>query len=54
MPAASFGGQGGFAAAPEPKQFLYPDAAGHNDTLDLADTALAEGLATFLKTLPGN
>lgn len=43
-----------FAAAPEPKQFLYPDAAGHNDALDLTDTALAEGLATFLKTLPGN
>ena len=43
-----------FAAAPEPKQFLYPDAAGHNDTLDLSDTALGKGLATFLKTLPGN
>ena len=43
-----------FAAAPEPKQFLYPDAAGHNDTLDLSDTALGNGLTTFLKTLPGN
>lgn len=43
-----------FAAAPEPKQFLYPDAAGHNDALDLADTALGNGLATFLKTLPNN
>ena len=43
-----------FAAAPEPKQFLYPDAAGHNDALDLSDTALAEGLSTFLKTLPNN
>ena len=43
-----------FAAAPEPKQFLYPDAPGHNDALDLSDAALGEGLATFLKTLPGN
>ena len=43
-----------FAAAPEPKQFLYPDAAGHNDALDLSDAALAEGLATFLNTLPNN
>lgn len=43
-----------FAAAPEPKQFLYPDAPGHNDVLDLSDTALGDGLAAFLNALPGN
>ena len=41
-----------FAAAPEPKQFLIPDAAGHNDPLDLSDTALGQGLAAFLNSLP--
>ena len=41
-----------FAAAPEPKQFLSPDAAGHNDPLDLSDTALAQGLTAFLNSLP--
>ena len=41
-----------FAAAPEPKQFLIPDAAGHNDTLDLSDTALGQGLTAFLNSLP--
>lgn len=42
-----------FAAAPEPKQFLIPDAAGHNDALDLSDTALGNGLTAFLNSLPG-
>ena len=42
-----------FAAAPEPKQFLSPDAAGHNDPLDLSDTALGDGLTAFLNSLPG-
>ncbi len=42
-----------FAAAPEPKQFLSPDAAGHNDPLDLSDTALGQGLTAFLNSLPG-
>ena len=41
-----------FAAAPEPKQFLIPDAAGHNDALDLSDTALGQGLTAFLNSLP--
>ena len=41
-----------FAAAPEPKQFLIPDAAGHNDPLDLSDTALGQGLTAFLNSLP--
>ena len=41
-----------FAAAPEPKQFLIPDAAGHNDPLDLSDTALGNGLTDFLNSLP--
>ena len=41
-----------FAAAPEPKQFLIPDAAGHNDPLDLSDTALGNGLTAFLNSLP--
>ena len=41
-----------FAAAPEPKQFLIPDAAGHNDPLDLSDTALGRGLTAFLNSLP--
>ena len=41
-----------FAAAPEPKQFLIPDAAGHNDALDLSDTALGQGLIAFLNSLP--
>ena len=43
-----------FAAAPKPKQFLYPDAPGHNDVLDLADRALGAGLVNFLNRLPGN
>ena len=43
-----------FAAAPEPKQFLIPDAAGHNDTLDLSDTALGQGLTAFLNSLPAS
>ena len=43
-----------FAAAPEPKQFLDPDASGHNDVLDLADRALGAGLVNFLNRLPGN
>ena len=41
-----------FAAAPEPKQFLIPDAASHNDALDLSDTALGQGLTAFLNSLP--
>ena len=41
-----------FAAGPEPKQFLIPDAAGHNDPLDLSDTALGQGLTAFLNSLP--
>ena len=41
-----------FAAAQEPKQFLIPDAAGHNDALDLSDTALGQGLIAFLNRLP--
>ena len=41
-----------FAAAPEPKQFLIPDAAGHNDPLDLSDAALGDGLTAFLNSLP--
>lgn len=43
-----------FAAAPEPKQFLDPDAAGHNDVLSLSDRALGAGLVNFLNRLPGN
>ena len=43
-----------FAAAPEPKQFLDPDAPGHNDVLDLSDRALGAGLVNFLNRLPGN
>lgn len=43
-----------FAAAPEPKQFLDPDAAGHNDVLSLTDRALGTGLVNFLNRLPGN
>ena len=41
-----------FAAAREPKEFLIPDAAGHNDPLDLSDTALGQGLIAFLNSLP--
>ena len=41
-----------FAAAPEPRKFLIPDATGHNDPLDLSDAALGQGLTAFLNSLP--